>query len=107
MAEYGAKRLSGVSRVVPVPGGRLHVTDHLGPGPALVLMHGFLDDSRIYDRLIPLLANRRILAFDWLGYGRSDRADASFRGVDHQHELRAVLDSFQLDRVMLVGHGAS
>ena len=77
MAEDAAKRLSGVSRMVPVPGGRLHVTDYRRPGPALVLMHGFPDDSRIYDRLVPLLASRRILAVDWLGHGRSDRADAS------------------------------
>jgi len=107
MAEDAAKRLSGVSRMVPVPGGRLHVTDYRGRGPALVLMHGFPDDSRIYDRLVPLLVDRRILAVDWLGHGRSDRADASARGLDHQHELRAVLDALRLDRVVLVGHDAS
>jgi pimeloyl-ACP methyl ester carboxylesterase len=70
-------------------------------------MHGFPDDSRIYDRLVPLLSTRRILVFDWLGYGRSDRADPGARGVGHQHELRAVLDSLQLGRVVLVGHDAS
>src|SRR5215471_530694 len=95
------------TRQVPTALGRLRVTDHAGDEPALVLMHGFPDDSRIYDRLVPLLAIRRILAVDWLGHGRSDRADASARGVDHQHELRAVLDALQLDRVVLVGHDAS
>jgi haloalkane dehalogenase len=70
-------------------------------------MHGFPDDSRIYDRLVPLLSTRRILVFYWLGYGRSDRADPGARGVGHQHELRAVLDSLQLGRVVLVGHDAS
>jgi 2-hydroxy-6-oxonona-2,4-dienedioate hydrolase len=30
-------------------------------------MHGFPDDSRIYDRLVPLLSPRRAEAFDFLG----------------------------------------
>jgi hypothetical protein len=33
------------------PGGRLHLTDHPGR------QHGFPDDSRIYERLAPLLAS--------------------------------------------------
>lgn len=53
--------------------GRLQVTDHPGSAPALVLMHGFPDDSRIYNRLVPVLSPRRAVAFDFLGYGGSDR----------------------------------
>src|SRR5262249_44973328 len=68
--------------------------------------HGFPDDSRAYDRLVPLLATRRVLTLDWLGYGRSDRAELG-GAVDHQRELRAVLDSLGLGRVVLVGHDAS
>ena len=107
MPEDAVKRVGGVSRMVSVPGGLLHVADYPGAAPTLVLMHGFPDDSRIYDRLVPLLSARRILAFDWLGYGRSDRADPGARGVDHQHQLRAVLDALQLRRVVLVGHDGS
>jgi haloalkane dehalogenase len=104
--------LPGVGRLgaakAPAPGGRLHVTEYLGTAPPLVLMHGFPDDSRIYDRLVPLLAPRRVLALDWPGYGRSGRAEpGDSHGVDHQHELRAVLNSLQLGRVALVGHDAS
>jgi pimeloyl-ACP methyl ester carboxylesterase len=71
-------------------------------------MHGFPDDSRIYDRVAPLLTPRRVVAVDWLGYGRSDRITAGrFDGGQHQHELRAVLDSLELGQVGLVGHDAS
>src|SRR5215831_3003691 len=98
----------GVSRMVPAPGGRLHVTEYPGEAPPLVLMHGFPDDSRIYDRLVPLLAPRHVLAFDWLGYGGSDRASPGpSGGVNHQQQLRAVLDSLRLGPVALVGHDAS
>jgi pimeloyl-ACP methyl ester carboxylesterase len=94
--------------MLSVPGGRLHVRDYAGAEPALVVMHGFPDDSRIYDRVAPMLAPRRVVAVDWLGYGRSDRVEpGSFDGARHQRELGAVLDSLELGQVGLVAHDAS
>src|SRR5215475_2587344 len=75
MSETIGEPVAAESRMVSVPGGRLHVRDFPGLEPALVVMHGFPDDSRIYDRLAPLLAPRRVLAVDWLGYGCSERAE--------------------------------
>jgi haloalkane dehalogenase len=96
------------SVMVSAPGGRLHVRDFPGAEPALVVMHGFPDDSRIYDRVARLLAPRRVVAVDWLGYGCSDRLEpGSVDGVQHEEELRAVLDSLELGRVGLVAHDAS
>lgn len=97
-----------MSVTVRTPRGQLHVVDRPGDEPALVLMHGFPDDSRIYDRLVPLLDPRRVVAFDFLGYGRSDRSEAIPDEVpDRQQELAAVLDGLGLDRVTLVAHDAS
>jgi pimeloyl-ACP methyl ester carboxylesterase len=94
--------------MVSVPGGRLHVRDYPGAQPALVALHGFPDDSRIYDHIAPLLAPRRVVAVDWLGYGRSDRIGPdSVDGARHGEELRAVLDSLELAPVGLVAHDAS
>jgi haloalkane dehalogenase len=108
MSEAIPKSAAAESRMVSVPGGRLYVRDFPGEEPALVVMHGFPDDSRIYDRLAPLLAPRRVVAVDWLGYGRSDRAELGPPdGAQHQRELRFVLDSLELGRVGLVGHDAS
>jgi pimeloyl-ACP methyl ester carboxylesterase len=93
---------------VRTPRGRLHVVDSPGDEPALVLMHGFPDDSHIYDRLVPLLEPRRVVAFDFLGYGRSDRSDAApGEAPERQQELVAVLDGLGLDHVTLVAHDAS
>ena len=61
------------THTVPVPGGRVSVTEHGGPGEPMVLLHGFPDDSRIYDKLMPHLEDRRAITLDFLGYGRSDR----------------------------------
>jgi haloalkane dehalogenase len=88
--------------------GSLHVIDLPGEEPAIVLMHGFPDDHRVYDKLVPLLSPRRAVAFDWLGYGRSDRSDgAGFSSEDHGSALAAVLDELGIDSCVLVGHDAS
>ena len=69
-------------------GGSLYVLDYAGEEPAIVLMHGFPDDHRIYDKLAPLLSPRRVVTFDWLGYGRSDRIDKiGPSSDDHGSEL--------------------
>jgi pimeloyl-ACP methyl ester carboxylesterase len=70
-------------RRVSTPHGAIFVREAPGDGPAVVLMHGFPDDQRIYARLLPLLSTRRAVTFDFLGYGRSDRsATAGFTPDD-------------------------
>lgn len=91
---------------LPTPIGSLNVVDNGTAGPATVLLHGFPDDSHIYDRLIPLLDDRRVVAFDFLGYGGSDRVDQA-TPVDHRRDLAALLDELDLQDVTLVGHDAS
>ena len=96
------------SRQIPTAMGRLHVSDHPGDEPALILMHGFPDDSRIYNRLVPLLPPRRAVTFDFLGYGGSDRPPAgTLDGAGHRHQLGAVLDGLGVETAVLVGHDAS
>jgi 2-hydroxy-6-oxonona-2,4-dienedioate hydrolase len=94
--------------VVTTPHGWVRVSDRDGDGPAVVLMHGFPDDSRIYDRLAPELSPRRSVAFDFVGHGYSERPRLhSGAPAQHISQLAAVLDSLELDRVTLVGHDAS
>ncbi len=51
--------------------GQIYFTE-AGEGPALVLLHPSPQSSRVYWRLIPLLAQQfRVIAFDTLGFGRS------------------------------------
>ncbi len=41
--------------------------------PVIVLLHGYPSSSRMWDRLIPLLADRyRLIAPDYPGFGHSD-----------------------------------
>lgn len=96
-----------VARSIAHDGGSLYVRDHPGVGPAIVALHGFPDDSRIYNQLTGLLAPQRVVTFDWMGYGQSTRRDSTqFGATDRQRELLAVLDGLELERVVLVGHDA-
>ena len=97
-----------IETFVAIEDRQLHVRDRPGSSPAVVAMHGFPDDSRIYNRLIPALAPLRVVAFDWGGYGRSNRQDRThFSPTDRQREMLAVLDELGLDHVVLVGHDSS
>jgi haloalkane dehalogenase len=49
------------------------VRDYPGAEVPIILMHGFPDDLHLYDRVFPELRGRRTIAFDLLGWGRSDK----------------------------------
>lgn len=92
---------------VDTPRGRVHVDEYPGAGPAVVMTHGFPDDSRSYDRLLPELAGRHLVTFDFLGYGRSGReALAPFAHGQREGEVDAVLSALGLEEPVLVGHDA-
>lgn len=71
-------------------------------------MHGFPDDHRIYHKLLAYLSPRRAVAFDFVGYGRSERTDPTdFSAHAHGAQITALLDALRTDRAILVGHDAS
>jgi pimeloyl-ACP methyl ester carboxylesterase len=99
-----------VDRRIPRDGHAIYARDYAGLGPAFVLMHGFPDNLRIYDALAPLLANagRRVVAFDFLGYGRSDKpADYSYTTAGLEQDVEAVVTELGLERIVPVAHDAS
>jgi len=96
-----------MSMTLSSPAGQIHVVDRPGGDPTFVLMHGFPDDHHIYDRVAPLLAPRRVVAFDFFGYGRSGRATSTDEYVVPSEGLTAIVDGLELENVVLVGHDAS
>ena len=90
-------------------GASIYVRDFPGHGPAFVLLHGFPDNSHIYDLLIPHLvaADRRTIAIDFLGFGASDKpADAIYSFPQQLGDLEAVVGALALDKIVPVGHDA-
>jgi len=93
-----------------VPRGRYHIfaREYPGKGPAFVLMHGFPDNSHLYDRLVPELSGRRVIVFDFLGWGRSDKPQTyPYNFANQVADLDAVVRYFHLEHVNLVAHDAA
>jgi haloalkane dehalogenase len=90
-------------------GHRIRVRDYPGADPPVVLMHGFPDDLHLYDRVVPLLAGtRRIVTFDFLGWGGSDKpAGYPYTADNMTGDIDAVLQMLDADQVVLVAHDAS
>jgi pimeloyl-ACP methyl ester carboxylesterase len=86
----------------------LYARDYAGEEPAIVLLHGFPDNQHLYDRLVPELAGRRVVAFDFLGWGSSDKpAGYAYTAGNQTGDLDAVITHLQLASVVLVAHDAS
>ena len=88
---------------------RIYVRDHPGAEPAIILMHGFPDNVHLYDRLAPYLSPpRRVVLFDFLGWGSSDKPSGYPYTADNQvGDLDAVITQLRLGQVVLVAHDAS
>jgi haloalkane dehalogenase len=88
---------------------RIFVREFPGEEPTIILMHGLPDNLHLYDRLYPYLSPpRRVIAFDFLGWGASDKP----LGYPYTHssqigDLDAVITQLRLQQVILVAHDAS
>jgi haloalkane dehalogenase len=93
---------------VAFEGHRLHVRDYAGNGPPIVLMHGFPDDLHLYDRVFPLLHGRRVIAFDFLGWGHSDKPRGHvYTFAEQERELDSVVKRLALGQIVAVVHDMS
>ena len=90
-------------------GHQIYAREYPGGEPAIILMHGFPDNLHLYDRLIPFVSpSRRIVTFDFLGWGASDKPqDYAYTAANQEGELDSVIRGLPLDRVVLVAHDAS
>jgi pimeloyl-ACP methyl ester carboxylesterase len=76
----------------------------VGRGPALVLLHGFVGDSREWRVEIEELADEfTVVAWDAPGSGGSSDPPESFRLAEYADCLAAVIDAIGLTRPHVVG----
>ena len=94
-------------RTIAAAGLRLFYRE-AGPAdaPTLLLLHGFPSSSRMYDTLIPLLADRyHLVAPDYPGFGHSDAppADSFAYTFDRIADIMAAfVEALGLDRYVLL-----
>jgi len=83
---------------------KVHYSDQ-GKGSAIVLLHGFLENSSMWNNLIPHLIKRnRVICIDLLGHGKTECL-----GYVHSMDLmaetvNAVLKKIRIRRIKLIGH---
>ncbi len=75
--------------------------DETGDGPPLVLLHEGVVDSRIWEPVVTLLAERhRVIRYDQRGFGRSPMPNGPYSVVG---DLISVLDAAGVERAALAG----
>ncbi|MGH2544282.1 MAG: alpha/beta fold hydrolase [Ardenticatenaceae bacterium] len=75
--------------------------DESGNGPALLLLHAGVADSRMWDaQVAPLAEQFQVIRCDLRGHGRSPLPDGLFAYHD---DVRLLLDALASERVWLVG----
>jgi len=87
---------------LPVPGADLYFEID-GTGPAVVLVHGFSLDGRMWEEQIPALRDiATVIRYDARGFGRSSTPEL---GVDYvpSTDLVAILDHLGIENAVLVG----
>lgn len=87
-----------------LPGGRTAYVSR-GSGPALVLVHGVgLNASVWLPQLDAFSRDHRVVAYDTLGHGGSDRPAADAGLPDYARQLEALLDELGIETAVLLGH---
>ncbi len=89
---------------VEINGGRLHYIDE-GQGEIILCLHGEPSWSYLYRKFFPLLTqNYRVIAFDFFGFGKSDKpvheADCTYQF--HFDTLKAFIEKLDLQNITLV-----
>ena len=100
--QQGSRDRAATAGVLALPGARLayQVT---GDGPAVVLVHGFGLDMRMWDAQAGHLAARyQMITYDCRGFGSSGPFDPA-AAYTHAGDLLALLDHLRVGQAVLAG----
>ena len=79
--------------------------DVIGGGPPVVLVHGWLGSSRVWEPLARRLAQRfTVYSLDLTGFGESDKPQAGYGVRNGSRLLYAFCAHFGLTRASVIGH---
>lgn len=74
--------------------------------PAIIALHGWLDNAASFDNLAPLLSDYRFIALDLAGHGHSTHRPEGVRYhlLDNVDDVIGLADALGLERFILLGH---
>ena len=101
---YGAEQNAVVSRDAKIDDVQLHYLT-AGHGPAVILLHGFAETSRMWQPLIPLLAEKfTVIAPDLPGIGDSSIPMDKIDMITSANRVHALVHSLGIEKARVVGH---
>jgi pimeloyl-ACP methyl ester carboxylesterase len=76
-----------------------------GDGPALILLHGFMEDLSMWDAFVPELVSKcKVIRIDLLGHGKSD-CIAKVHSMEIMAEaVFAILQHLNIHTAKVIGH---
>jgi pimeloyl-ACP methyl ester carboxylesterase len=103
-AKVSAQAKPIVSRTAKVDGIKLHYLT-AGSGPAVILLHGYTQTSRMWRPIIPLLADKfTVVAPDLPGIGDSGIPSDGLDMKNAAARIHALVKSLGIDKARVVGH---
>lgn len=76
-----------------------------GKGTALVFLHGFLENSKMWDYFIPDFSKKyRVISIDLLGHGSTEPLGYIHSMEDNADMVHAVLSELKIRKAVLIGH---
>lgn len=76
-----------------------------GKGTAIVLLHGFLENSSMWDYFIPEFSKKyRMISIDLLGHGNTEPMGYIHSMEDNADVVHAVLSELKIRKAVFVGH---
>ncbi|WP_291147216.1 alpha/beta fold hydrolase [Flavobacterium sp. UBA7680] len=76
-----------------------------GEGNAIVLLHGFLENKKMWAEYVELFSEKyRVITIDLLGHGESDSLGYVHEMEDNASVVYEVLESLKIEKATILGH---
>jgi pimeloyl-ACP methyl ester carboxylesterase len=83
---------------------KISYTD-IGKAGVIILLHGFLENQTMWDKLIPVLSlKNRVITIDLLGHGATECMGYIHNMEDNADAVHAVLSELRIRKAVFVGH---
>ncbi|MDQ6433991.1 alpha/beta hydrolase [Mesorhizobium sp. LHD-90] len=73
-------------------------------GVPTLLLHGYTDNSRSWSLIAPFLKNRRLLAVDLRGHGKSEAPPCCYAYTDLANDAALFLEAMGIAKADVIGH---
>ncbi|KAF2512080.1 alpha/beta hydrolase [Flavobacterium zhairuonense] len=76
-----------------------------GEGNAIVLLHGFLENKKMWTEYVDLFSkNNRIITIDLLGHGETECLGYVHEMEDNANVVNEVLEHLKIEKAIILGH---